>query len=219
MFLLKEPAFVIRNIEFKDKECRRLFLTFDDGPSDDCTSEVLAVLKKYKVGATFFTIGRKAEQHPDLIKNIISQNHALYSHSFDHTYFHYFKTVKHIKNWLHNSILHLNNLTHSNANFFRPPAGVLTPPLIRAAKNLHVPLIMWNHRFFDSRHSLQKDKIDMYLKNAHPGDIVLLHDHQKVKNKAQFLHSLDYLISQLIKKKFNLVALDQSDVAEVCRFN
>lgn len=63
-----------------------VYLTFDDGPSKETTLEILKVLNKYSVKATFFVIGRNVVKNPTVLKEIMDQGHAIGNHSFSHNY-------------------------------------------------------------------------------------------------------------------------------------
>ncbi|GAB6108780.1 polysaccharide deacetylase family protein [Fusibacter bizertensis] len=63
-----------------------VYLTFDDGPSKETTLEILKVLNKYSVKATFFVIGRNVVKNPTVLKEIRDQGHAIGNHSFSHNY-------------------------------------------------------------------------------------------------------------------------------------
>ena len=60
------------------------YLTFDDGPNPSVTPMLLDLLAKYRVKATFFVIGEKAERNPDLIARIVAEGHAIGEHSYRH---------------------------------------------------------------------------------------------------------------------------------------
>lgn len=62
------------------------YLTFDDGPSPKVTPQVLDILKKYNVKATFFVIGDLAEQHPELVKRAEEEGHLICNHTYSHNY-------------------------------------------------------------------------------------------------------------------------------------
>ena len=59
-------------------------LTFDDGPTEKYTPQILAILKKYNVKATFFMVGYNAKNHPDMVKLVLADGHAVNSHSLTH---------------------------------------------------------------------------------------------------------------------------------------
>jgi peptidoglycan/xylan/chitin deacetylase (PgdA/CDA1 family) len=63
---------------------KEVALTFDDGPSPECTKDLLEGLKERNVKATFFVIGEKAEAYPDLIKKIQDDGHIIGNHSYTH---------------------------------------------------------------------------------------------------------------------------------------
>lgn len=63
-------------------------LTFDDGPDPEHTDFILDVLKRYQIPATFFLIGQKAQQHPELVAKITAAHHLIGNHSWDHPNFH-----------------------------------------------------------------------------------------------------------------------------------
>lgn len=65
---------------------KQIYLTFDDGPSPEVTSQVLAILKKEKVPATFFVLGKSVEQNPELVKQAYEDGHFIANHSYTHTY-------------------------------------------------------------------------------------------------------------------------------------
>ncbi|GIO56547.1 polysaccharide deacetylase [Paenibacillus cineris] len=64
---------------------KTVYLTFDDGPSD-LTGQVLDILKKNKIGATFFVLGEQVKKYPQLISRIYEEGHAIGNHTYDHNY-------------------------------------------------------------------------------------------------------------------------------------
>src|SRR5438094_916479 len=59
-------------------------LTFDDGPNPTYTPQILAILKKYNVKATFFMVGENARKYPEMVKLVLANGHAVNSHSLTH---------------------------------------------------------------------------------------------------------------------------------------
>ena len=59
-------------------------LTFDDGPTVEFTPQILAILKKYNIKATFFMVGESAKAHPEIVKMVMADGHAIANHSMTH---------------------------------------------------------------------------------------------------------------------------------------
>ena len=66
-------------------EAKTMYLTFDDGPSK-ATPRILDALGKRGIKATFFVVGQKAEAHPEIMKRIADEGHAIGIHSYSHSY-------------------------------------------------------------------------------------------------------------------------------------
>lgn len=70
-----------RNLDYNEKT---IYLTFDDGPEEPVTSDILNILKEKEVKATFFLIGNLVEKNPELVKRLNDEGHALGLHTFTH---------------------------------------------------------------------------------------------------------------------------------------
>lgn len=68
------------------KDGKVAYLTFDDGPDNKNTPAILDILKENDVPATFYVTGAHAELHPDVLKRIFAEHHAIGNHSYDHDY-------------------------------------------------------------------------------------------------------------------------------------
>lgn len=73
-------------------EVRRVYLTFDDGPSSN-TGRILDILAEYNVKATFFVVGKEEEEYQALYKRIVDEGHTLGMHSYSHKYDEIYKSV------------------------------------------------------------------------------------------------------------------------------
>lgn len=197
MFYFKSHPTIVKRIS---NAASHVYLTFDDGPSTDLTEKVLGILKSHNAKASFFVIGNRALQHPEIIKRIQAEGHAVLSHSIDHDYNKYFLGASDIQQWLEASLSQLKVVFGISADIFRPPAGVLTPPLIAAASKLNLRLVLWNHRFFDTRFKWSIAKADRSIAKMKAGDIVLLHDFQNPEHHQQFLTTLNHFILEIQKK-------------------
>ncbi|MCI8587883.1 MAG: polysaccharide deacetylase [Clostridia bacterium] len=93
---------------YKTEE-KRVFLTFDDGPSKKVTLPILDLLQQENIKATFFVLGSRAELNPDIVKREYEEGHYIANHGYSHTYSkiyssvdavleEYYKTEETIKN-------------------------------------------------------------------------------------------------------------------------
>lgn len=203
MFFLGDSPQIVRKITGRPGE---IFLTFDDGPSD-FTARVLDALNDAGARAAFFVIGTEARRRPDILRRALKEGHAVLSHSMEHSYTHYFRNRAHLRGWIQDSLKELSDLSGVEQNIFRPPAGVITPPLIQAARDLNVPLILWNHRFYDTAFAWTSRKANRSLAKTQSGDIVLLHDRQKPEWRDSFTHTLKTYLNMANEKGLRTTAL------------
>ena len=82
----------------------------------------------------------------------------------------------------------------SEAVGFRPPAGVRTPELIWALRDLREPLVLWNRRCFDTVLTFTAARALSLAERLEPGDIVLLHDRQPARRRTAFLEGITALL-------------------------
>lgn len=195
---------VIRSLPLKEPT---LFLTFDDGPCDPGTPQVLDVLAHYSAHATFFVVGENARANPDLISRIVSAGHALGNHSLNHSYRNYFRGEQALTRWVSECESIIHDFTGEASAGFRPPAGVRTPPLRRAVRSLGMPMILWNTRFYDSVRPWRESAAAASLARAKNGDIVLLHDRQTDANRRVFLKTLEFYIGEARRRGFRFATM------------
>lgn len=170
---------------------KKIALTFDDGPNE-FTLEVLELLKKYNVKATFFCIGKNIEKHPEIIKQIINDGHLIGNHSYNHSNFFDFYTTEKIQTEIQKTNTLIFELTGKKMLFFRPPYGVTTPSIAKALKKTKHHVIGWNIRSLDGTLKNENKIYNRIIKRLSPGGIVLLHDTSKhsVRVLEQFLQFL-----------------------------
>ena len=187
-----------------------LFLTFDDGPNPQSTPRVLDVLKKHDVTATFFIIANKAQAQLALVERIKNEGHAIGNHSLDHAYSAFFSGRATMTEWIQQSVKLLGALGIRPVGF-RPPAGVRTPQLYASLEELQIPLIMWQHRFYDTNLKWTLKRALGSLDETKGGDIVLLHDSQRPKRIGGFLETLENYIVEAKRRGFILRAMTADD--------
>jgi peptidoglycan/xylan/chitin deacetylase (PgdA/CDA1 family) len=184
----------VRRIPAVTAGAKTLYLTFDDGPDPRGTPRVLELLARFDARATFFLIGDRACAHPAIVREILARGHTIGNHSPDHRFGTYFSGRSRLKAWIEAGERTLAEISGAPTVGFRPPAGVRTPELMRAARELGTPIILWQTRFYDSVFAPSSGRLTRTLAKARSGDIVLFHDSQREANLELFLSALrDYL--------------------------
>jgi len=150
-------------------------LTFDDGPDPDVLFLLLDLLQRYEAPATFFVVGKKAERHPELVREILLRGHAIGNHSYRHDPLLMLRSSARLME----EIVQTQQLL---ANFgirplaFRPPVGITNPRLPGVLSELRLDCVTFSCRACDFGNRRIAGLAKGILKRIHPGAIVLLHD-------------------------------------------
>jgi peptidoglycan/xylan/chitin deacetylase (PgdA/CDA1 family) len=105
---------------------KQVFLTFDDGPSSNVTPQILDILDKYNVPATFFVLGSRVELYPDLLKREFNSGHYIANHGYSHVYSTIYSSVQTVideYNTTETAIQNALGLSDYHSNLFRFPGG------------------------------------------------------------------------------------------------
>ncbi|MBS1646979.1 MAG: polysaccharide deacetylase family protein [Bacteroidetes bacterium] len=182
---------------------KKVALTFDDGPHGAETEKVLTVLKKHEASATFFCIGKKAEQDRELILKIDKAGHLIANHSYTHSFFFNLQNTKMLQEEIDKTNACIEGIIGKKPLFFRPPYGVATPALGRAIKNTNMSSIGWDIRPFDTSIQNPEKIVKKITNEIKPGSIILLHD--RIRNSDK---TVDLLLQFLSKNNYQVVSLD-----------
>lgn len=150
-------------------------LTFDDGPQPGSTDRILDVLAELDVRATFFCVGRNAEAHPDLVRRMRSEGHAVGSHSYTHPTPGDIPITRLAREYARGRRVVADILGYDPA-LFRPPHGHLTPTSAVMVRGQRLAPWLWTVDPEDWRPGVTRDHIQAVAGRATGGDVVLLHD-------------------------------------------
>ena len=154
----------------------RIALTFDDGPGPS-TPAVLDALRDAGTRATFFVLGRQADQHPELIRRIVADGHEIASHGYDHGIL-VFRGLAHVADQLRRTERAITNAAgaESLSRLFRTPHGFRGPASALAAMRAGYRVAGWTTGVFDSDQPGADVIAARVARDLAPGAIVLLHD-------------------------------------------
>ena len=164
----------------KDKNKKVIYLTFDDGPTEELTHWILKTLDEFGVKATFFCIGNNAEKYLEIVDEIRQNGHSVGIHGYEHRrglYKEgdaYFSDIEKSKNII-------------KSNLFRPPHGNITPSQAKKLKNLGYNVVLWDVITRDYNPSLSEEKVlDIAKKYTRNGSIVVFHDSRKAFKNMKY---------------------------------
>ena len=114
---------------------KKLALTYDDGPNDPHTLRLMEVLAKHNVRATFFTIGRYAQQKPQIVRDLVKAGHVVGNHTYTHPNL-AFQSTTQVGIQLRMCQDILSDVIGGPPKLFRPPYGGRRPSVLRIAREM-----------------------------------------------------------------------------------
>jgi peptidoglycan-N-acetylglucosamine deacetylase len=156
-------------------------LTYDDGPNDPYTGQLIDVLARNQVRATFFIIGRYVKEKPQIVRALHRAGHVIGCHTMTHPKLMYMGP-KRIRAEIGDATALIEDTIGSRVRFFRPPFGARNPAVFRAAAELRLTPVLWNVTSWDWN-AKSSAAIEMRLQRGiahnqrrHRGSNVLMHD-------------------------------------------
>lgn len=190
---------------------KQLALTYDDGPNDPHTMRLLDVLAKHGVHATFFLIGRYAQQRPDIVREVARAGHVIGNHTFTHPLL-TFQSAQKIERQLKECTLAIRDAVGEHSNLFRPPFGGRRPAVLRLARKMRLEPIMWNVTGYDWNAESADDIERKVVRRVRGGDVILLHDggHREFgADRSRTVEASDRLISRYKAEGYEFVTVPE----------
>lgn len=210
----KEPLTIeqleaINNIYSSDSE-KRVFLTFDDGPSKSVTPLILDLLKQENIKATFFVLGNRVEQNPEIINRIFEEGHYIANHGYSHVYSSIYTSIDSILDEYNKTEQCIKNALNNpdyNSRVFRFPGGSvggkyhqIKNDAKEVLKQNNIAYLDWNALSNDSFGSVTREDI---MKNitetvgTKNSVVILMHDgSDKILTYETLLEVINYLRNQ-----------------------
>lgn len=185
---------------------RLVALTFDDGPNPGETDAILRVLRREKVKATFFALGRNVEKHPDLAKQIVDQGHQIGIHSYGH---HAYSTLsaREIKKDATKARRVIKKATGLTVTWIRPPYGLVDGVVYCTLDNLDMNVALWNVDSLDYTRPGFQSIINRVYFGRQPGAVVLMHDGGG--DRSDTVRALSGIIGEYRDKGYEFVTVQE----------
>jgi peptidoglycan/xylan/chitin deacetylase (PgdA/CDA1 family) len=152
-----------------------LALSFDDGPNEPYTSQILDILKQEGIPATFFLVGENVSRYPEVVRRIQAEGHQIGNHSFTHTPV-IFMSPDEIRDEIQKWESTLPVALNSDGKIFRAPRGWKSPFLNQVLADKGYRLIGWTRGVWDTDQPGSEVLFQRLTQDIGPGEIILLHD-------------------------------------------
>lgn len=198
----------IKNLTFKKEKIA--YLTFDDGPNKIVTPDVLNILKKEDVKATFFVIGKHVEEYPEIIKREYEEGHYIANHGYSHDNKKLYKSEESFLEEIKKTDIAIGKAIGKDdycSYIFRFPNGYISKQnkknkerALELLSQMDYSYIDWNCLNNDSMKKYSKTQLLENLKKSSKNKdtlVILMHDTKDVSNSSLVLEdSIKYLKSQ-----------------------
>jgi peptidoglycan-N-acetylglucosamine deacetylase len=181
-------------------------LTFDDGPNPYYTPQVLAILQKYGVKATFFDVGYLVADYPSIVRQECNEGNIVANHSWSHPVLTYL-AAQAILSQLTSTTKAIQAAIGVRPTFFRPPYGATNNIVLTQARNLGYTTVLWDGSAGDWKLPGVGVITSKLLSYVRDGAILLLHDGGG--NRAQTVAALPTIITTLENRGYKFVTIQK----------
>ena len=184
----------------------QIALTFDDGPHPTQTGEILSVLEKYNVHATFFMVGVNVVNYPEAARAVLRAGHEVGNHTYSHYHMKELST-RDVEKELGRCEDVLEELCEYRPHLFRPPEGMITKDVESYSEKGDYALILWSLDTRDWEHKSTEEIVESVLSCVQPGDIILMHDY--IGKNSNTPKALEILLPELLSRGYEPVTVSR----------
>ena len=194
----------------------KIALTFDDGPHLNSTPQILDVLNKYEVPATFFLVGKHVESHFALAQDIARAGHEIGNHTFNHPPL-FLLTNSQIKDEITRTDELIRKIDGTTPKFLRPPAGLFSRRVLNIVEQSEYRTVVGDVYPRDPHLPGTEKIIHRVLKRTVAGSIIILHDGGNTKHadRSQTIEALWKIIPRLKNKGFEFVKISDLNKVQI----
>jgi peptidoglycan/xylan/chitin deacetylase (PgdA/CDA1 family) len=198
------------------QDSAEIALTYDDGPNDAATMQLVEVLARHNVHATFFMIGRFVHQRPEIARAVHAAGHLVGNHTMTHPWLAW-QPDRIIRDELRGCNEALEDVLGAPVRYMRPPHGARRPAVFRTARVLGLTIVQWNVMGNDwapvgADRVLRKVRRGLQTVHARGrGANILLHDGYDQRmgaDRSATVQATDQLLTQLTASGSRFVTVD-----------
>ncbi len=180
-------------------------LTFDDGPSEPYTQQILEILDQNNIKATFFVVGSNLKNYPQLGQQIVAQGHIIANHTWSHSYRHF--SLAGAAREINDTAELIYQTTGVKTSLFRPPGGFLHNGPANYAKKHNYFVALWSADSNDWKRPSVTRLVNNVFREAKPGGMVLMHDGGG--ERLRTVKALPLVIAKFKKQGYRFVTVPE----------
>ncbi len=188
-----------------NKNEKVIALTFDDGPSEPYTKQILAILHQNNIKATFFVVGSNLKAYPQLGQQIVAEGHVIANHTWSHSYRHF--SPDGAAREINDTAELIYQTTGVKTSLFRPPGGFLHNGPANYAKKQNYFVALWSADSNDWKRSSVTKLVNNVFREAKPGGMVLMHDGGGERSHS--VKALPLVIAKFKKQGYRFVTVPE----------
>lgn len=188
---------------------KTIAITFDDGPDEMYTPQVLDVLRDYNVPATFFLIGQRSQLYPGVVERIMAEGHVVANHSWSHPRLPEV-SAQEVRREMQLTEDMLAEITGLRTALMRPPYGAISKEVLTELQALDYKVINWTADSVDWRDQTVEQIMANTLPDVKNGGILLFHSAGGAQqSRAATVEALPLLIETLRAEGYRFVTVDE----------
>ncbi|MBA4601791.1 polysaccharide deacetylase family protein [Thermoactinomyces sp. AMNI-1] len=185
---------------------KKVALTFDDGPDAKYTGQILDILKRYHVPATFFVIGNQVPYYPEVIKRMVNEGHIVAGHSWSHPNLSKLSDAQ-VRQEIIKTNQAVKSVTGKNMAMIRPPYGAIKGKE-KVINQMGISIVQWSIDTLDWKSGRTSQQVEQtVLQNLSPGSIIL--KHSGGGNRSTTVQALPGIIESLKQKGYQFVTVNE----------
>ena len=203
LIIIAVAILILCAVSYADSDDKLVALTYDDGPHQKYTPLILDVLKKHNARATFFMVGERAKNLPEIVSRINKEGHSIGNHTYDHAELTRLSDTGAISQIDRTNDI-IEDITGIRPVLMRPPLGLRNKRIDNLIKNLNMYNILWNVDPVDWDYKGAQHIHNAVVRKIQSGDIVIMHDFY-----PNTVTATDMILSTLSARGYRFVTVDE----------
>jgi peptidoglycan/xylan/chitin deacetylase (PgdA/CDA1 family) len=190
---------------------RQLALTYDDGPNEPYTSQLLEVLENHGARATFFLIGQFVTARPAIARSLVEAGHAVGNHTYTHPDLTALSRAE-LERELQTASRAIEDATGTRPTLFRPPFGRRSRRILAVVRAQGMTPVMWRAACYDWKATSAQSIVNTLVAHIRGGEVIQLHDgsHRKLGvDRSHCLKATDEILRHYREAGYEFVTVPE----------